>query len=145
MPEKRYRGQCACGHVRYEASHPPYRMVNCHCRDCQRASGSGYAALCAFHKDHIVMTGDIRYYRSTSDRGMAIDRGFCPTCGNPLTIRPQAQPDAVYVFAASLDDPALHEPTANIWTKSAQPWVHMDPNLPRLETTTPPTPPSARS
>jgi hypothetical protein len=141
MPSSRYRGRCACGQVSYEASADPYRMVNCHCRDCQRASGSGYAALCAFHKDNITLTGEVRYYRSISERGMAIERGFCATCGNPMTIRPHAQPNALYIFAASLDDPALHKPTANIWTKSAHPWDHMDPALPRLETTTPPSPP----
>jgi hypothetical protein len=37
-------GGCACGAIRYETDATPVVMLNCHCRDCQRASGSGYAA-----------------------------------------------------------------------------------------------------
>jgi hypothetical protein len=37
------------------------------------------------------------------------------------------------VQAASLDDPALYRPSANIWMRSAVPWDHLDPALPRFE------------
>jgi hypothetical protein len=36
-------GECACGAVRYECSAAPVAMVNCHCRDCQRAGGAGFS------------------------------------------------------------------------------------------------------
>jgi hypothetical protein len=36
-------GGCACGAVRYECSAAPVAMVNCHCRDCQRAGGTGFS------------------------------------------------------------------------------------------------------
>jgi len=38
-------GGCACGAIHYECSADPLRMLNCHCRDCQQASGSAYAAI----------------------------------------------------------------------------------------------------
>src|ERR1700730_8733194 len=38
-------GRCACGAVEYECDGEPVAMLNCHCRDCQRASGSAYAAI----------------------------------------------------------------------------------------------------
>src|SRR5262245_10360494 len=37
-------GGCACGAIRYECVEAPLRMVNCHCHDCQKVSGSGYSA-----------------------------------------------------------------------------------------------------
>jgi len=129
-----YSGRCACGEVRYQIDAEPLRMINCHCRDCQRASGSAYAALIAFSKERVTLSGEIRYYRSISDRGTQLERGFCETCGSPVILRPAARPEVLYVQAGSLDDPSLYKPTANIWTRSGQSWDCIDPAIPRFET-----------
>jgi len=89
MTNARYTGRCACGQVQYEVTGEPIRMVNCHCRDCQRASGSAYAPLLAFEQNSMKLTGQLRYYGVTSERGTRLDRGFCPTCGSPMTVRPE--------------------------------------------------------
>ena len=34
-----FSGGCACGLIRYTCTAAPLAMVNCYCRDCQRASG----------------------------------------------------------------------------------------------------------
>ena len=134
MTHARYTGRCACGQVQYEVTGEPIRMVNCHCRDCQRASGSAYAPLLAFEQHSMKLTGQLRYYGVTSERGTRLDRGFCPTCGSPMTVRPEVRPNLLYVQAGSLDDPSLHKPTAQIWVRSAPPWDHLDPGIPRFDT-----------
>jgi hypothetical protein len=101
-------------------------MFNCHCRDCQRASGSGYSPLLVFPRDGVKLTGDIKYYSWTSERGTVLDRGFCPSCGNPISILARANPGVCLLYASSFDDPTLHKPTAEIWTRSAQPWDKFD-------------------
>jgi hypothetical protein len=40
-----FTGGCACGAVRYECTAEPLGSINCHCRDCQRASGTAYASV----------------------------------------------------------------------------------------------------
>lgn len=40
-----FSGGCACGAIRYECSGEPLASLNGHCRDCQRASGSAFAAI----------------------------------------------------------------------------------------------------
>jgi hypothetical protein len=37
-----FSGGCACGAIRYECSAAPIFALNCHCRDCQRATGKPY-------------------------------------------------------------------------------------------------------
>jgi len=132
-----YTGHCACGQVKYEINAEPLRMVNCHCRDCQRATGSAFAAILAFPRDAVKLTGELKFFSVTSERGTQLERGFCPHCGSPVAIWPAARPDTFYVTAASLDDPSLHKPTVNIWTRSAPPWDHFDRSIPHFETRPP--------
>src|SRR5205085_8608657 len=124
-----FTGGCTCGAIRYEASAAPMLMLNCHCRDCQRASGSGYAAIAVFAKDALTIEGALRYHATMGESGNNVERGFCPTCGNPVAVKLGALPDIVGVEAASLDNPGCFKPTMDVFTASAHPWDHMDPSL----------------
>lgn len=37
-----FQGGCACGAIRYECASKPIASFNCHCRACQRFTGSAY-------------------------------------------------------------------------------------------------------
>lgn len=121
-------GGCACGAIRYETAAEPLVMVNCHCRDCQRASGSGYAAIVVVPKDAVTLSGEPRYHRVVGDSGKAVERGFCPNCGSPVTSKLERLPEVLGLNAGSLDDPAQYRPSLEVFTDSAQPWVHMPPD-----------------
>ena len=62
--------------------------------------------------------------------------GFCGVCGTPVFSEPQDGPIWV-VKAATLDDPSWLKLGGNLYTKSAQPWSHIDPNLMQFETMPP--------
>jgi hypothetical protein len=109
-------------------------MLNCHCRDCQRAGGSAFAAILIVPADGLRLSGELRYHAVTSERNTRIERGFCPTCGSPIAGRLGARSDVVILQAGSLDDPSMFSPQMNIWTQSAPPWHHLDPKLPSFET-----------
>ena len=126
-----FAGVCACGAVRYECSVEPVMAFNCHCRDCQRFSGTAYAfGLFVPASGFRFTKGAPRYWKSISDSGNEAGRGFCADCGSPLVATQSAFPIYI-VYAASLDDPRDHRPTMDIYTSSAQPWDPMDPSLPK--------------
>lgn len=109
-------------------------MFNCHCRDCQYASGSAYTAamlvpIVAFS----LSQGEPRYFQRCHDNGRQIERGFCPDCGTPLFARLSRFPELIGIRAGSLDDPSWFTPQVDFWTASAQPWDHMNPALPKFE------------
>lgn len=135
-------GRCACGAVRYECSAEPLMTGNCHCRDCQRASGAGSSFVVGVPKSAIKVTGDVRYHEATGDSGNKISRGFCPSCGSPLFIRPANMPDVQMIQAGSLDDSSWFKPAVEIYTASAQPWDRLSPDLPKFPKM-PPSPPSS--
>jgi hypothetical protein len=132
-------GGCACGAIRYECTAPPLRMVNCHCRDCQRASGSGYSATLIMAASSVRMVaGNCKEHRTLAESGNVAMRAFCGECGSPLFAASSARPDMLGVKAASLDDASWFAPEANVWVESAQPWDCMDPDIPTFARSRPP-------
>jgi len=133
-----FSGGCACGAIRYECSAAPLRSVNCHCRDCQRATGSAYYAELLVPNDAFKLTqGEPTYYAITADSGATLRRGFCATCGSPVLIIIGTQPFCS-IAAASLDDPSWYRPEMDIFTSRAHPWDVMDPALPKFPAMPPP-------
>jgi hypothetical protein len=134
MPAAR-TGGCLCGAVRYEATGEPSFSLLCHCRDCQRSSGTAYVAAMRVPAAGFCITkGTPKRFTATSDAGNAVTRWFCGDCGSPLYIQVATRPDIVGLRVGTLDDPGEFRPEANIFTKSAQPWDHMAPGVPQYDT-----------
>ena len=127
-----FSGGCACGAIRYEVSGEPMMMFNCHCRDCQRASGGPYSAVVYVPAKAFKITkGSPRFYNTTSAAVGHNKRGFCAECGSRLF--GGGTDEGQGITASSLDDPSLFNPQMHIWTSDAQPWDQMDPKLPKFE------------
>ena len=126
-------GGCACGSIRYECESKPLLLYKCHCRACQRASGSGFAALIWVASDKLQLTANHpQYYAVVADSGRQLERGFCPKCGSNVLLQPSF-PDVVFIVVSSLDDPSEFKPEQEIWTSSAQPWDLLDSNLQQFD------------
>ncbi len=129
-----FSGGCACGAIRYECSAEPLLTWKCHCRDCQRSTGSAFVGVVFVPAAALTLTkGNPKYYVVKGESGNTVRRGFCPDCGSPVIAKGDAFPDFQGVAVASLDDPSGVEPAADIWTASAQPWDYMNPALPKYE------------
>jgi hypothetical protein len=132
-----FTGGCACGAIRYTCSAEPFASLNCHCRDCQRASGSAFAAVLIVPVAAFSLTkGEPTYYDVKADSGNNMSRGFCGKCGAPVFIqhtRITPGPAVVVIQAASLDDPSWFQPIIDIYTSRAQPWDFMNPALQKFE------------
>ena len=130
-------GGCMCGAIRYECSAEPILTANCHCRDCQRATGSAFISGFLVPSQSVAIAGEIKYYDTTGDSGQVISRGFCPTCGSRLFGK-RAAGDLLSITAVSLDDPSWFRPAMNCYTASAQPWDYLNPDLPEFLKSLPP-------
>lgn len=127
-------GGCHCGAIRYEASSPPATGGLCHCRDCQRSSGSAFEALAMFPQDDLVfIKGEPKLYRSSS----IMEKGFCPECGSQLydryvvRISEDFGEDMMWVHIGTLDDPEIAPIEMHSGVESQLSWVHFDDGLPR--------------
>jgi hypothetical protein len=131
MP-KSFSGGCACGAIRYEVTADPITMFNCHCRDCQRATGTAFSAVVYVPAKAFKITkGTPRYYSTASEMVGHNKRGFCAACGSRLFGGTTEEGQGI--LASSLDDPSLFKPQMHIWASDAQPWDPIDPKLSKFE------------
>ena len=127
-----FEGGCACGAVRYRSESAAIYMGNCHCRDCQRATGTAYfPAVAVKTADFSLLQGAPAWYESLADKGHAMQRAFCKDCGSPLFLINTRRESVRVLYAGSLDDPSWFSPSRDIYTDSAQPWDLMHADLPK--------------
>jgi hypothetical protein len=122
-------GGCLCGKIRYSTEAAPKFMSVCHCRDCQRFTGSAFAAVVALPKAGLAVTGAMKGFVKRGDSGKTIERFFCPDCGTSLMDEAEVVPGLVMIQAGTLDDASWVKPSAQIYCASAQPWLRFDPAL----------------
>lgn len=115
-------GQCLCGGVQISIKGTPVRMAQCHCKDCQRASGTGHASNAFFRAEDVKITGEIKGYTVTSDRGNAFTRYFCTSCGGRMHGTNTGRPGTVIVPVGVLDDSSWFAPQAVLYTRSRPAW-----------------------
>ena len=125
-------GGCLCGKVRYRAEVEPTFTGVCHCRNCQKASGSPFAAVVAVPQPTLTVQGQLKTYADKGDSGKALYRRFCPNCGSTVMDEADAMPGVVMIQAGTLDDPSWVQPTMQIFCDSAQPWVQLGGTMKRF-------------
>jgi hypothetical protein len=130
--ESNWSGGCACGAVRYRLTSEPFDAGWCHCRICQRNSGSPAMAFAT------VPLRDWRYERGSdlvgtfksSDFG---HRCFCTRCGTPLFMRVDHQAETLDFSIATLDEPDRVAPGFHIFYADHIAWAPAADALPRHE------------
>jgi hypothetical protein len=118
-------GGCACRAVRYRVTRAPMIVHCCHCRWCQRETGSAFVLNAVVETANVTQLGvapEIVDTPSQSGKGQKIAR--CPTCRVALYSHyPQAGERVSFVRVGTLDDPDRFPPDVHIYTSSKQPWV----------------------
>ena len=126
MSEK-HSGGCLCGAIRFEASAPIGNINQCHCLNCQKASGAGASANVLMDTAALrFIKGEPKIFVDTADSGTKLNRGFCGDCGSPLFSQRQNMMGKLVLKVGALDDSSGSGIVMNIWTSSARPWVLTD-------------------
>jgi len=118
-------GGCTCRHVRYRLHSPPMFVHCCHCRWCQRETGTSYALNALIEADRVqLLAADVERIvtPSNSGKGQVISR--CPRCRIALWSNYGGAGDLIrFVRVGTLDEPDRVTPDIHIFTSSKQPWV----------------------
>src|SRR5688572_24246293 len=118
------QGGCACGAVRYRLESAPMFVNCCHCRDCQRQTGSAFVLNALIETARVtILKGEVTRSPQPTDSGRphAIDR--CAACGVAVWSEYGGFAPLRFIRVGTLDDPTALAPDAHIYTRSKQPWV----------------------
>lgn len=118
-------GGCACGALRFRLRGEPLVVHACHCRDCQRASGSACALNLWIESERLLCEGPAPRSRVLpAGSGKPQELFFCGGCGTTLWSRYHAVPGhTLFVRGGVLDAPALVTPDIHIFTRTRLPWL----------------------
>ena len=137
MPDQNesFEGGCTCRAVRYRMVSRPLFVHCCHCRWCQRETGSSFALNAMIEADRVVLlTGEpeVVITPSNSGKGQKITR--CPSCHVALWSSYAGSGDKFrFVRVGTLDAPDRLPPDVHIFTESKQPWVVLPEGTPAVE------------
>src|SRR5579872_2677454 len=76
---------CRCGRLRAHCMGEPVRVSVCHCLDCQKRSGSAFAAQARWPDAQVKMEGESKIWTRIADSGHLATYNFCPHCGSTVT------------------------------------------------------------
>jgi hypothetical protein len=77
-------GQCHCGSLRVIATGEPDRPYLCHCKACQRRTGTAFHFGATYPKERVRLDGERKIYERDADSGYRIRFHFCPNCGSTV-------------------------------------------------------------
>ena len=118
-------GSCHCGAIAYEAKVDPASVQVCHCRDCQRLTGTAFrTTVPATRENFRLVRGEPRIYIKVADSGSRRGHAFCERCGAPVYRQPTDNNPHFSLRVGGLDQAAeLRAPARQIWTSRRLGWV----------------------
>ena len=129
-------GGCACGEISYRLTAPPMIIHACHCRDCQRQTGSAFVINLWIERKFVEVSGaePVGFRVPPGSSGKPHDIFACGKCGTRLWSKYHAAPgDTVLLRAGTLDNPAAVSPDIHIFTRSKLPWLELPTGVPAFE------------
>ena len=126
-----HSGSCLCGAVSFEVRGDFDSFVLCHCRHCQKDTGSAHAANLFSHAAELVWTSGEDTVRTFRLPGTRHQKSFCTSCGSALPSLQDA--DLLVVPAGCLDTEILIAPTARIFASSRAAWEKRTGDVPEFD------------
>lgn len=130
-----HEGACTCGAVRYRLTSGPLFVHACHCRWCQRETGTAFATNAMIETERVENVGELQPVivdtPSASGRGQKIAR--CPRCHVALWSHyAGAGPSMAFVRVGTLLDPDRLPPDIHIFTSSKRPDIVLPAGVPAV-------------
>ena len=129
-----YEGGCTCRQVRYRLTSKPMFVHCCHCRWCQRETGTAFALNAMIEADRVeTLAGDVEVVNTPSNSGKGQKITRCPSCRIAVWSNYSGAGDTVrFVRVGTLDEPDRLSPDVHIFTMSKQPWVALPAGTPAV-------------
>jgi hypothetical protein len=116
------QGGCLCGAVRFELTEAPISASYCHCRRCQKRTGTAVSANAAVNGDafRFLSGEDLIGGWQPPDAGMR--KCFCNDCGAHLFSRSDENPARMGIRMSAFDSDPGVRPNCHQFVSYAAAW-----------------------
>jgi hypothetical protein len=111
--------------LRVIATGEPDRVYLCHCKACQRRTGTAFHFGASYPKERVRLDGERKIYERDADSGNRIRFHFCPNCGSTLYWERDRNPAVCGVAVGAFDPSAFPPPSDSIWEESMHSWLRL--------------------
>lgn len=126
------KGSCLCGAVSIEIQGALHNARYCHCTNCRKFSGTGFAAWGLAATSQLAIAPPVpKVTKFNSGGGLRV---FCSACGSPLWYEPTGVPHFRGIPLGLIDKGDVAKPEMHVWTKSQASWESICDALPQHET-----------
>jgi hypothetical protein len=122
-------GGCECGRVRYRIAGEPIFVNCCHCRHCQKLSGSAFAMNAMIERDRVHVTAGAEGLEQQDKQAR------CPSCHTLLWATHRFFGDFIlFLRVGTLDEGERLSPNAHFFVRSKHSWVTVPDGMRTFET-----------
>lgn len=115
---------CRCGRLKATTTGEPVRLSVCHCLNCKKRSGSGFAVQARWRPEQVALSGYSKTFVKAGDSGATATFHFCPDCGSDVYYLADADPDRLIAIPlGAFDDPFFGTPAYSVYEGRMHPWV----------------------
>lgn len=127
-------GGCACGALRYRMHSAPMFVHCCHCKDCQRQTGTAFVLNALIEADRVeLLSGNPQPSAMPTDSGKPHRVFRCSDCGTAVWSEYGGVEKLRFVRIGTLDEPTALPPDVHIYIRSKLPWVTLPEGVPTFE------------
>jgi hypothetical protein len=127
-------GGCACGAVRYRLTSAPMFVHCCHCRDCQRQTGSAFVLNALIEADRVELkSGKVEGNAVPTDSGRPHVIYRCTSCKVAVWSNYGGVEKLRFMRIGTLDEPSALPPDVHIYIRSKLPWIALPEGVPAFD------------
>lgn len=122
-----HTASCRCGQLRATVTGEPVRVSVCHCLNCQKRSGSAFAAQARWPAEHVAIEGESKSFEMVGDSGGRATFHFCPDCGSDVFYENGDRADGqIAIPLGAFDDPYFLEPNFSVYEERKHGWLDIE-------------------
>src|SRR3954462_13981939 len=110
-PAQHLTGHCACGAVKFEIDAPLVGSAYCHCKRCQRRTGTAFSVTGLTQPGSFGITRGAELIKTYAPSDGGWLKSFCAECGSQLFTTHPENAELIAVRLGALDDDPGIRPT----------------------------------
>ncbi|MEO0982198.1 MAG: GFA family protein [Pseudomonadota bacterium] len=125
MAETVRRASCRCGQLTATTRGEPVRVSVCHCLECQKRTGSAFAAQARWADEDVTVEGAHKTWVRTADSGHKAVYRFCPVCGSTVAYVIEGWPGVTAIPLGAFADPDFPAPKHSVYEDRKHAWAEI--------------------